>query len=296
MWRAMWRAHLETALHNKPTDFHPLLYCWRGGMRSGAMATILSQVGWRTGVIKGGYKTWRRAAVAGLRDSAAPINLILLDGQTGTAKSAILTQLKTLGVQTLDLEALAAHRGSVFGAMHAQTQPSQKLFESRLWDQLRRFDSHRPILVEAESNRIGRCEVPQRLWQAMLKAPRFVIRSDAATRAAYLVQAYSDIIRAGDHITSAIDRLTPYQSKEQIEEWRALADAENYQALAASLMQDHYDPLYDRSRKRRADVTLAAFSLDCLDAPSVAATAEKIRSITEVHGQEPVARSDGCLK
>ena len=205
--------HLETALRDKPTDFHPLLYCWRGGMRSGAMATILSQVGWRTGVIKGGYKTWRRAVVDGLRDSEEPVDIILLDGQTGTAKSAILTKLAALGVQTLDLEALAAHRGSVFGALHETAQPSQKLFESRLWRHLSIIDPNRPVLIEAESNRIGRCEVPQRLWQAMLKAPRFIIRSDAAARAEYLVHAYSDIIRDSRNIVSAIDR--PHSLSEQ---------------------------------------------------------------------------------
>lgn len=273
--------HLETALSEKPASYRPLLYCWRGGMRSGAMATILSQVGWRTGVLKGGYKTWRRCVVESLRDSDAPINIILLDGQTGTAKSEILGRLRVLGVQTLDLEALAVHRGSVFGAIGAKPQPCQKFFESQLWNALRAFDRSRPILVEAESNRIGRCEVPHRLWQSMLTAPHIVVHSDAKTRADYLVHAYADIAQDNAVINTAIDRLAPFQSNEQLAIWRDLAGAKEFAALAASLMRDHYDPLYDRSRARRADKTLAEFSLDNLDSPGIEATAEKIREVVE---------------
>ncbi len=273
--------HLETALAGKPAGYRPLLYCWRGGMRSGAMATVLAQVGWRTGVVKGGYKTWRRCVVDGLRDNDAPINIILLDGQTGTAKSEILGRLAALGVQTLDLEALAAHRGSVFGALSAKAQPCQKFFESQLWNALRAFDRNRPILVEAESNRIGRCELPRRLWQAMLAAPHIVVRSDAKTRADYLVHAYADITQDNAVINAAIDRLAPYQSKEQLALWRNMAGAAEFTALAASLMRDHYDPLYDRSRARRANKTLAEFSLGGLDSPGIKAAAEKIRGVVE---------------
>ena len=273
--------HLEITLADKSAGYRPLLYCWRGGMRSNAMATILDQVGWRTGVLKGGYKSWRRSVVSGLRDSNAPLNVILLDGQTGTAKSEILGRLAALGVQTLDLESLAAHRGSVFGGLDTKKQPGQKFFESQLWHALRLIDHNRPILVEAESNRIGRCEVPQRLWQSMIAAPRIIVSSKAKNRADYLVGAYADITRNSDKINAAIDRLAPYQSKEQLTTWRELAAAEDYGALAASLMQDHYDPLYDRSRARRSDKTLAAFSLDSLDKTGIAAAAEKISGLIE---------------
>ena len=273
--------HLATALADKPADFLPLLYCWRGGMRSGAMATILAQIGWRTGVVAGGYKTWRHGVVSGLRDNEAPINVLLLDGQTGTAKSEILGRVAALGIQTLDLEAMAAHRGSVFGALGAKAQPSQKLFESQLWNALRSFDPDQPIIVEAESNRIGRCEIPKRLWQSMLTAPHIVVRADAKTRADYLVHAYADIARDRGKIDAAIDRLALYQSKEQIAIWRDLAGAQHHAALAASLMQEHYDPLYDRSRARRADKTLADISLDRLDDQGIAAAADKIRAAIE---------------
>ncbi len=273
--------HLETALAGKPAGFRPLLYCWRGGMRSGAMATILSQVGWRTGVLHGGYKTWRRAVVAGLRNSDARLNIVLLDGQTGTAKSEILGRLAALGLQTLDLEALAAHRGSVFGAWEDKPQPSQKLFESRIWQALRQMDAAQPILVEAESARIGRCEIPQQLWRAMRRARHLVVRADAHIRAQYLVRAYSDIIREHDNILAAIDRLAPFQSKAQLEAWRDMARANDFTALAGSLMRVHYDPLYDRARKRRAERPLAEIRLDRIDIDALASAGKEIRSVLQ---------------
>ena len=269
-------AHLNTALADKPGDFRPLLYCWRGGMRSGAMATILSQVGWRVGVLKGGYKTWRRAVVAGLRGETAPLNIILLDGQTGTAKSAILARAEKHGAQVLDLETLAAHRGSVFGALPGEAQPGQKLFESRLWEKLSALDPQSPILVEAESSRVGARHLPRRLWLAMLAAPRIEIRAEPETRARYLVEAYGDFISAPGAVSGAVERLTPFQPKTLVEEWREMNDNGAYAALAESLMREHYDPLYARGRKRRQDKPLSVLRLDALDDDALDKTAEDI--------------------
>ncbi len=270
--------HLETALADKPNTFHPLLYCWRGGMRSNAIATILSQVGWRCGVLNGGYKTWRRAVVATLRYSEAPLNIVLLDGQTGTAKSEIL-RAAAHGVQTLDLETLAHHRGSVFGGFASEPQPGQKLFESRLYEALRALDPAQPILVEAESNRIGRCEVPKRLWGSMLDAPRITISALPAARAEYLLTAYADIIADNSAVAAALDRLKSFHSKETLTEWCELAAAKNWRPLAIALMTAHYDPLYERSRQRgRCRAALAAFSLDQFDSATFEQVAKGIAS------------------
>lgn len=269
--------HLETALADKPKGFHPLLYCWRGGMRSNAMATILTRVGWRTGVLAGGYKTWRRTVVTNLRESTAPLRVVLLDGQTGTAKSEILQRVSSHGGQTLDLERIANHRGSVFGDIGGQ--PSQKLFESRLWDALRRIDLSRPILLEAESNRIGRCEIPKRVWEAMTDAPRIVISAPIDVRADYLTKIYSDIIASADTLAGAVDKLARFHSKEMIAEWQALIETRNFRALAAALMRDHYDPLYDRSRKMRGGApTIAEFDVGRFDDATFEAVAEDVAS------------------
>ncbi|MFQ5562436.1 MAG: tRNA 2-selenouridine(34) synthase MnmH [Parvularculaceae bacterium] len=271
--------HLEEVLNDRPPGYHPLVYCWRGGQRSNAMATIFAGIGWRTSVLEGGYRTWRRSVVAALRESDAPLRVFLIDGQTGSAKTEILNRLGALGVQTLDLEGLAAHRGSVFGAHASRPQPSQKLFESSLWDALSRLDPDRPIVVEAESNHIGRVTVPRRLWRAMQAAPRADIRVDPEARAHYLLSAYADIIERPDTVLAAVDRLAPFQCKETIECWRDLAEQRDYLTLATALMRDHYDPLYNRSRKRRADRPATELSLGGLDKDEIARAARDIRTI-----------------
>ena len=271
--------HLETALAGKPSNFHPLIYCWRGGMRSNAMATILSQVGWRCGVLEGGYKTWRRAVTADLRDSDAPLPVILLDGQTGTAKSDILRAAANEGVQILDLEALANHRGSVFGGYDDDPQPEQKYFETLIFDHLRRFDPAKPILVEAESNRIGRCEIPKRLWTAMQAAPRITITAPVPVRAEYLLTAYPDITGDKTAALSALERLKPFHSKETLNDWRARAETAQWRDLASDLMRAHYDPAYERSRQRgRCGPPLKTFALEALHSATFEGVAKEIAS------------------
>ena len=271
--------HLQTTLAEKPAQYRPLVYCWRGGMRSNAMATILSQVGWRVGLLKGGYKTWRRDVVAGLRESDAPLSLLLIDGQTGSAKSNILNRLSELGAQVIDLEGLAAHRGSVFGGFSTRPQPSQKLFESGLWTALSHLDRARPILVEAESNRIGSCEIPRDLWRAMLAAPRIVIRAEPAARARYLMTAYADLMSEPESILRSLARIASLHPKELMEEWAALAGARRYEELAAALMREHYDPLYDRTRRKRDDKPLAEIRLEGFDDAALNAAAEQIAAL-----------------
>jgi tRNA 2-selenouridine synthase len=267
--------HLETALADKPAKFRPLLYCWRGGMRSNAMATILSAIGWRTGVVEGGYKTWRRMAVAALFMSDAPIPFMRLDGATGSGKSAVLRAAARGGAQAIDLEALANHKGSVFGAAPGSAQPPQKLFESRLYDELRRMDGARPILVEAESAHIGRVTLPRRVWNAMAASPRVELTAPPAARADYVVATYADFIAAPGAVDAAVDRLRPFQPKERIEEWRSLAAARDWKSLALALMEHHYDPLYARGRKR-GPAPAATVTLDRLDTEEIERAAREI--------------------
>lgn len=269
--------HLDGVLSDRPATFKPLLYCWRGGMRSGAMATVLSQVGWRCGVVSGGYKAWRRAVVEGLRKSDAPLGIVLLDGQTGAAKTELLDRLTAIGMQTIDLEGLARHRGSVFGALQGAAQPTQKFFESGIWNAMSGFDLERPIIVEAESNRIGALIVPRRLWLSMITARRVEVAAPEAARVAYLVGAYADIAADMLRLDAALERLRPFHAKELFDQWRALAASREFSALAAGLIRAHYDPLYDRARRKRDGAPLAVIALENLSATSLAAAAVEIR-------------------
>jgi len=282
--------HLSTALADKPKTYRPLIYCWRGGMRSNAMATILSQIGWRCALVEGGYKTWRRAVSTALRESEAPLPLVLLDGQTGTAKSDILRAAATIGVQVLDLEGVAKHRGSVFGGFAGDPQPDQRLFESELYVALEKLDVTKPILVEAESNRIGQRQIPKRIWFAMQSAPRITLTASPDARAGYLMNAYADIVGDRNVTLDAVSRLSPFHSKETIEEWRSLAETGSWRVLAAALMRAHYDPLYERSRLRgRCGPSVARFSIEEFGSATFERVAKDIASVLSSLTQKDLA-------
>jgi len=270
--------HLETALAGKPAKWRPLLYCWRGGQRSHAMATILSQIGWRVGLLQGGYKTWRRKVVAELHDGEPVFDLLLVDGATGSGKSAIIRRLIERGAQAIDLEALAAHRGSVFGAGETP-QPPQRLFESSIWERLGRFERTRTIIVEAESAQIGRLVLPRRLWRSMRAARHVTVKAGIEARADHILAAYADMIADEGRIIAALERLKPFHAKTRIAEWRAQAAAGDWRALAISLMREHYDPLYARSMTSRAAAPLAEIGLDDLSPASVDKVARNIEAV-----------------
>ena len=268
--------HLETALADKPGGWRPLVYCWRGGQRSNAMATILSQVGWRTSLLAGGYKTWRAHVSQRLYGDALPLDVVLLGGDTGSGKTEVLNLLAARGVQIIDLEGLAAHRGSLLGALKDRPQPSQKMFESCLLGEIDRLDPTRPVVVEAESSKVGERMVPPGLWQAMASAPRIDLSAPAPERAAYLVRAYRDIVEDRAQLDEALRRLPTAPSAKRLAAWTALADAGEFEALALALMELHYDPAYRRSNAKDARPRLATLQLPALAPDDLSAAADEI--------------------
>lgn len=243
--------HLQTALSDYDGSWQPLVYCWRGGQRSGAFATILDQVGWRVQILKGGYQSYRRAIVMALYDNPLPHRIMLIEGGTGTAKTALLQHLATAGAQILDLEGLAAHRGSLFGSI-ASVQPSQKMFETRIAAALVPLDPARITFVEAESSKIGERMIPPSLWAKMTAAERIHITAPLTARSEFLCRAYADLTEDGAHLEGLIDQLRPYHAGAQIATWKDQAQAADWHALAEGLIAQHYDPRYTKSAERRA--------------------------------------------
>ncbi|MDQ3124160.1 MAG: tRNA 2-selenouridine(34) synthase MnmH [Pseudomonadota bacterium] len=268
-------SHLEEALADRDGSFQPLVYCWRGGQRSRAMVTVMDQIGWPVTVLDGGYQTWRRQVTAGLYDTALPHRLTLLDGPTGSGKTALLTALAARGVQTLDLEALAAHRGSLFGAMPGG-QPSQKAFESRLHDALSRLDPARPVVVEAESSRIGARVVPPSLWAAMSAAPVTEVAAPVEARVAHTVATYAEIAADPAALDAALVRFPRHHSRGSITEWRAMAARGEIADLARQLIEAHYDPAYLRTGAERARPVLDRLELDDLSPASINGAADRL--------------------
>lgn len=268
--------HLQSALKNQPKSFKPLVYCWRGGMRSNSFAMIMASVGWRTRVVEGGYRSWRRTVIDGLSAAAPELKLVLVDGQTGSGKTVLLHRLAARGEQVIDLEGLAAHRGSAFGAEPDRRQPSQKAFETALWRVIEPLDVTRPVFIEAESALVGQRRVPDPLWAAMKTAPRIEVRVPARARAAHTLETYPDMIADPAAVTAALDRLVGLHSAETVASWRALAEAGDYKAFAESLITGHYDAAYSRARKRQSEAAAATIRAERLDADGLDALADQL--------------------
>lgn len=272
-------AHLQGALADRPGSWRPLVYCWRGGQRSGSFASILDQIGWRVGIVEGGYKSYRRLVVQDLYETTIRHRIILLDGGTGTGKTVLLAALKQAGAQVLDLEAMAHHRGSVLGG-YRDPQPAQKTFESHLALALSKCDPARPVFVEAESAKIGKVIVPPMMWQAMIAAEHIQISAPLSARAKFLVQAYGDVVEDIEKLCELLARLAQFHGHEVVKHWQDLATSGRYQDLAQQLIATHYDPSYSRSSRRKG-AALAQVKMGDLSAQDLARVALQIIEITE---------------
>ncbi|MBF9042826.1 tRNA 2-selenouridine(34) synthase MnmH [Rhodobacterales bacterium HKCCE4037] len=268
---------IETHMMHHDGGWRPLVYCWRGGQRSGSFASILQQIGWRTEVLQGGYQSWRRHVVARLYDATLPFTVIRLDGLTGTAKTDVLKAAAGQGAQVLDLEGLANHRGSILGDIDG-AQPSQKMFESRIMEALSALDPARPLLVEAESARIGTLRIPPALWGAMKGSERIVLEATPEDRARYLAAQYATLTAESKALTARLDGLRPIAGHATVERWLGHLHEGEHEALALALITDHYDPAY--RRLRRTDDTPVVATLDggALTADAIDRTARAVAS------------------
>jgi tRNA 2-selenouridine synthase len=243
-------AHLDTAFFDRPRDWRPLVYCWRGGQRSGAMTHVLGRVGWHARQLDGGYRAYRRAVLAALESLPLALDFRVICGTTGSGKSRLLRCLQAAGAQVLDLEAIAQHRGSVLGDLPASPQPSQKWFESQLWDALRQLDAARPVFVESESRKIGSVHLPQALIGRIRAAPCLVIDLPLHERVRLLRQEYAHFELNAAALGMQLDCLTALHGHERISQWKALASAGHWDEMVERLLVEHYDPAYLRSIQR----------------------------------------------
>lgn len=268
---------IEAHMMDHDGGWRPLVYCWRGGQRSGSFTSILQQIGWRAETLQGGYQSYRRHVVAQLYEAPLPFRVIRLDGLTGTAKTDTLNAAATLGAQVLDLEGFANHRGSILGDIDGD-QPAQKMFESRILSALSHLDPAKPILVEAESARIGTLRLPPALWLAMKSSPRIVLDATPQHRARYLASQYAALVATPDALASRLDGLRAIAGHATVDAWLTLLRDGKPEALARALITDHYDPAY--RRLRRADDTPISATLDAgdLSPDSIDRTARAVRA------------------
>jgi len=242
--------HIEREVIDKPRTWQPLVYCWRGGKRSGSLALVLDQIGFRVSVVEGGYKAFRGAVIAALPELAARLDLRVVCGPTGSGKTRLLHALAEAGAQVLDLEALANHRSSVLGFIPGQAQPGQKRFETLIWERLRAFDPSRPVFVESESRKVGNVSVPDALIERMRASPCLKLELSLDERVALLLEDYEFFVHDPKLFGERLAALTELRGKAVVEGWQAKVKAGAVESVVRELLEKHYDPGYSSSIAR----------------------------------------------
>jgi tRNA 2-selenouridine synthase len=242
--------HIEKRFLHYPRSWKPLIYCWRGGNRSGSMAHILAKIGWPVVQLEGGYKAYRQHINTELSKLIGQFRYRVICGTTGCGKSRLLQALQTQNAQVVDLEKLAAHRGSVLGDMQDTNQPSQKAFESSIWYTLLQFDSSKPVYIESESKKVGNLRVPPHLIECMRNSACINLKLMDELRISLLMQDYAHFVTQPTELMRRLQFLTPLHGKEKINRWRNLSDQGLLADLVHELINTHYDPTYLRSIQR----------------------------------------------
>ncbi len=242
--------HIEREVMDKPKDWSPLIYCWRGGKRSGSLALVLGQIGFRVSVLEGGYRAFRSEVVQALETAGSQLRFQVLCGTTGSGKSRLLQALNAAGAQVLDLEELAEHRGSVLGLLPGTQQPTQKRFETLLWDTLRRFDTKRPVFVESESRTVGQLRVPERLIQTMREAACIAVDMTLDERVNFLMRDYAHFVNDPELFCKRLDALRDARGHQVVNDWQQRALAGHMSGVVRELLETHYDPVYVKSMQR----------------------------------------------
>ncbi|TFZ00751.1 tRNA 2-selenouridine(34) synthase MnmH [Ramlibacter henchirensis] len=275
--------HIESEVLDKPKDWQPLVYCWRGGKRSGALSLVLDQIGFRVTLIEGGYKAFRSAVLAQVPELAQRLSYRVVCGPTGSGKTRLLHALAAAGAQVLDLEGLAHHRSSVLGFIPGEPQPSQKAFDTRVWDALRRFDPQRPVYVESESRKVGNVAVPEALIDAMRASPCLRIDLPDDERVALLMEDYAFFVHDPQLFCGRLAALSQLRGKATVERWQALVKKGEVETVVRELLQAHYDPGYASSTQR--NFVRFADARACVLPDRSAASMERLaREIVEAGG------------
>lgn len=219
-----------------------VLFCWRGGMRSKSLATVFDLMGLSVYRLQGGYKAYRHR-VNEYFSQEFPFKVVVLRGNTGVGKTEILKQLKDDGYPAIDLESIANNRGSVFGSVGLGSAPSQKNFESDLYEQLREVERFPYIIVECESKRIGRVNLPGTVYEAMKNGPQVLLYDSISNRVNRLIKEYTQFPSAISEIKLALERLTKNLGQTKIALYSSLLDQGDLEAFTEEMLK-YYDSLY----------------------------------------------------
>ena len=289
-------AMLEAHFADKPRDWAPLIYCWRGGKRSRSLTLVLREIGFKAVQLEGGYKAYRARVATELIELPKAFHYVTICGCTGTGKTALLHALRDAGAQVIDLEGLANHKGSLLGESVTAPQPTQKRFDSSLWAELRTLDPTRPVFVESESKKIGLVQMPESMREQMAAGECVWLDVPVAARVLHLRGEYEHFVADPALLMKKLAPLKALRGGEMLERWQALADAGDIDGVVQSLLVDHYDPLYTTAIKRNYPRLTAAHhvTLESLTPAALRHAAEAIVAANQVSGVDSALDATGC--
>ena len=264
---------------NKNGAWKPLVYCWRGGQRSKALCLIMREIGWRVNQLEGGYKYYRSDITKKLQKLSPKLKIILISGKTGTGKTKLLNEIKLNNGQTLDLEGIACHKGSLLGKDLNNNQPSQKLFESLLYDALKNINLRKNIYLEAESSKIGNLHIPQPLWKKMLSSKKINIETTFESRVKFLLNDYKYAQLDNNFFKPLINGLKRRLSKKIIAEWKQHIKNKDWKQLTESLLTNHYDPAYISNYEKKNQKIIKNFTINKVTKSELNLLANKILNL-----------------
>ena len=272
--------HIELRLSEKSENWSPIIYCWRGGKRSGSMSLVFRQIGWNAKQLVGGYKSFRRHVITDTNILASSFRYVVICGLTGTAKTDLLTEIKHHGGQILDLEGLAQHRGSVLGFDPHTIQPTQKKFETKIWYELQKLDQKKPIFIESESKKIGDLRIPESLINTFRQGFCIKISAGVGTRCEYLKKNYEHLIHKSSTLVTQLDKLRSRHGNSGVDFWLDLISKDQWDEFIQDLLAKHYDASYEKSMKKNFSTFLQApdYHLDTISGDTLSSLAGAILS------------------
>ncbi len=233
-----------------------LVYCWRGGLRSKTVTSILELTGYDAVQLQGGYKSFRNQVVARFESFVPPAPLVVIHGMTGIGKTTFILGLSRSDFSVIDLEGLACHRGSAFGELGLSQDVTQKQFESLLWDAVRKVPKDRPLIVEGESKRIGKISLPGNFYEVMQESVKVWCHASLETRVERLIAEYGRA-EYQEGMADALLRIRKRLGGEKYEEIAGYLTRWEMEPFMTELVRNYYDKVYYKTRDWREELTLS---------------------------------------
>ena len=260
----------------KPGSWRPLVYCWRGGQRSRALCVVMNEIGWRSTQLLGGYKYYRHNVIKQIEKMSSKLKVILISGKTGTGKTKLLHEISKIGGQIIDLEKIANHKGSLLGKNLKKPQPSQKLFESQLFNCLCNLNFRKKVFIEAESSKIGNLHIPKALWNKMLLAKKINIDAPLDSRINFLINDYKYVQFDENFFDPFLNGLKNRINNNIMTEIKHYIKEKNWELLTKSLLENHYDPSYTLNYNKKNHQILKNYNLNKVSKKHLNLLAHKI--------------------